>query len=177
MRFDAIVAVKGHMMRDQAADRRTLADNQFQRQLMTVQAGPADHFKHSALITVKPAAALGRHLEGGGHIESLPAPVRLHEYPLAMASEPAQIAMGGRQKPVDADVTLRDHRMEHAIHPDRGGENGLIRHQGGARPQDVSMGPENSDLLGPEHDMTARASEKGQQTRFAALLLAALGTK
>ena len=79
-------------------------------------------------MAVDPAAAVGPHLERRRLVEQVPGAVDLDEEPLAVRAEQAEVAAHGRQEAVDADVPLRQHRMEHAAHPRRRRQRAFVGH-------------------------------------------------
>ncbi len=139
--------------------------------------GHAD-FQHTLCMTIDPAAAFGSDFEGGRYVQQSPGVVKLHEEPLAMGTEQAEVAMGGGQEPVDADMALGDHRMEHTGHPDSGGERGFVWGERAPGAKNVCMGTQHLQFLGFQHDVPAAAREEGQQTAIGvALGMATLGAE
>src|SRR5580658_10400232 len=93
---------------------------------MTLAVRLGTHLNLPAVIAVDPRAGGGRHLECGRDLQQLPSAVYLHEYPLTVRTEQAEVAVDGGEHAVDADVALGQHRVEYPAHPRRRGERGFI---------------------------------------------------
>ena len=153
-------------MRDQKARRRARTNVHLQGELVGIAARSADDFNLSCLVPIDPAASRRRHFVSGRRIEQTPGAVQVCEHSLAMRTEQTEIAVYGREKSVDADVTLREHRMEDAAHPGRRCQRGFVGRQHITRAQQVSMGPEHEQFLRAQHDMPILAAEKREQAPF-----------
>ena len=120
-------------------------------------------------MLVDPATAVRRHLEGRRHVQQRVSALPLDEDALAGRAEEAEVAPGRRQEAVDADVPLRQHRVEHPAHPHGGGQRGLVGRQRVAGADDVAVRPEDAQLLGLEHHVPALSGEERQQAAVLAL--------
>ena len=80
-----------------------------------------------------------------------------------MRAEQAEIAVRRGQKPIDADMALRQHGMKYAGHPDGRGQRRLVGNQAAARAQDVTVGPQDAEFLALQRHVAAIARKKRQE--------------
>ena len=104
----------------------------------------------------------------------MPAVIQLHEDPLAVCAQKAQVAVSRGQEAVDAHMALGHHGVEHPAHPGGGGERGLVRGQACAGAQDMAMGSQDLQLLGLQHHVPVAAGKKGEQSAVFPFFLAEL---
>jgi hypothetical protein len=175
--FGAVVAVNRQMIRDQQPPRRPFEHVDGQPQLVPVDRRPAAHLEEPAGMAVDPARAARRHLERRGGVEQRIALFELHEDALAVGAEQTEVAVRGREQAIDADMALRDHRMEHAAHPDGGGERRFVRNQRIARAQDLAVTAQARALLRRQHHVRIRAMEERQRATAVGFDLAPLGSE
>ena len=165
----AVIAVQRDVVGHEKAARGAVQHAHREPQLVPINGCPAAHLEQQLRLGVQPARAAGRHLEGGRLAEQVPGAVTLDEQPLAVRAVQPEVRVRRREEAIDADVPLREHRMEDAAHPDRRRQRRFVGHQLVARAQDLPMGPQARALLGRQHDMRAVGAEEGQQ--LPALLL------
>ena len=168
----AVVAGQRDVLADEPAQRRALRDVDVERQPLRCVERAAAHREQPVAMAIDPAAAFGLDLEGRGHAEQLPAVVELDEHAQAVRAEQPQVAVHGGQEAVDADMALRDHRMEHAGHPGGRGQRALVGHELRAGAQDVAVRPQHLRFLGAQHDVARVAAEEREQRVAVALFVA-----
>ena len=105
-----------------------------------------------------------------GTSSSAPAAVLLDEDPLPVRAEQAEVRVRRREKAVDADVALREHRVEHAAHPHRGRERRLVGREALAGAQDLAVRPQARALLGRAARRARRAPGKKESSALAVAL-------
>ncbi len=71
--IDSVVPVEGHVVGQKKADRGAGQYRRRERQFVSVGWGAAADFDAPGRVFVNPAAALRRHLEGGRHVQQVPA--------------------------------------------------------------------------------------------------------
>src|SRR6185312_3591260 len=114
-------------------------------------------------MTVEPQTRLRLHLKCRRHIQELPTTADLREHPLSMRPEQAYIAMHRREQPIDVDVSLRHHRVEHSAHPHRRGQRSLLRRRVATGAEYVTMRAQYTQLLCAQYDVTALTVEERQK--------------
>ena len=159
----AVIAVQRDVVGHEKAARGAIQHAHREPQLVPINGGPAAHLEQQLRLGVQPARAAGRHLEGGRLAEQEPGAVTLDEQPLAVRTVQPEVRVRRREEAIDADVPLREHRMENAAHPDRRRQRRFVGHQLVARAKDLPVGPQARALLGRQHDMRAVGAEEGQE--------------
>ena len=127
----AVIAVQRDVVGHEKAARGAVQHAHREPQLVPVHRRPAAHLEQQVRLGVKPARAAGRHLEGGRLAEQVPGAVTLDEQPLAVRAEQPEVRVRRREEAIDADVPLREHRMEDAAHPYRRRQRRFVGHRAG----------------------------------------------
>jgi hypothetical protein len=99
-------------------------------------------------IAIEPATAARRDGPCRRLIEQAPAALLLDERALAERAEQAEIAARRRQQPIDADMALGQHGIEHAAHQHGAGQRTFVRHQCATAAQDLGMRALHGVFLG-----------------------------
>ncbi len=159
----AVIAVQRDVVGHEQTARGALQHACREPQLVPIDGCPAAHLEQQPRLGVQPARATGRHLEGGWLVEQQPGAVTLDEQALAMRAVQPEVRVRCRQEAIDADMPLREHRMEDAAHPDGRRQRRFVGHQLVAGAQDLPMRAQARALLGRQHDMRAVGAEEGQQ--------------
>ncbi len=162
-RHAAVIAVERHVMRDEEASRRAGFHLDLQSQLMRGFFYSRANVHFSRLVTIDPAAGPRRHLERRRHAQQVPLAIELDEHPLPMRAKQREVGVHRRQEAIDAHVTLRDHRMEDAVHPDGRGESRFVRRDVNTAAEDVAVWPQHGELFRRQRDVMPVAVEEGEQ--------------
>src|SRR6185437_4527685 len=150
LRYIAILAIQRDVVAEKESRVRSVGDFDVERQRVGRTLRRRSQHDLALGVPVDPAAALRPHLESGRDAEEPPLAGQLHEHPQALRAEETEVAAVGRQEAVDADVSLRQHRMKHTAHPYRRSQRALIRSQMSSGPQQLAMRPQHLELLGPQ---------------------------
>ncbi len=137
---------------------------------MCVVARFCSNLDGAAGVPIDPTAGLRCHLEGGRHIEEVPTAADFGEDALAMGAEQAQVGVSRGQESVDAHVALRDHRMEHAVHPTRRGQGRLVGRGVPAGAENVAVWAQHSQLFRAQYHVAIRAREERKRRAFVVVL-------
>ena len=150
-------------MGNQETHRLAIGHHDFERQPLRIILGFGKHLHRAATVLIDPTARITGHHEDRWHIQQVPSVAGIHEYPLAVAAEQAEVTMAGGDEAVDAHMALGDHRVEHAGHPCSGSEGGFIRHERPAGAQQCAVRAQHREFLGLEHHMAVLLSEERPQ--------------
>ena len=166
----AVVAVQRDVQADETAQRRPLDDLDVEAHRVRIAARLAAHLDAASRMAVDPAAAVGPHLERRRLVQQAPGAIDLDEEAQPVRTEQPEVAAHGRQAAVDADVPLRQHRMEHAAHPCRRRQGAFVGNTMGAGAQQVAVRPQHRELLRAQHDVVVPAVEEAEHAAFGVAL-------